>query len=164
MKSLHKTIAADIALVVPAYCGLMLSGIPVLLRPFPLITSLPAFILSSAGLYGLAILIPSLLFSLWSPQLFRGEARFPKRSLILLAVLTVFTTVYFVRTWHDGLEYQGARFTYGICAANAGWLLLLWAIFISARARPSFNANLLAHFLLFAWLGWYAFPYLGELP
>jgi hypothetical protein len=35
------------------------------------------------------------------------------------------------------------------------------------RALPkskSFASNLIFHWLLFAWLGWFAFPYLGESP
>jgi hypothetical protein len=42
--------------------------------------------------------------------------------------------------------------------------MILWSVFIWAKRQPSFGRNLLAHWLLFVWLGWYAFPYLGELP
>jgi len=62
------------------------------------------------------------------------------------------------------LKYQGKRFTYGICALNAGWLVLLWTVFMWRGNKPSFMNNLILHWLLFTWLGWYAFPYLGELP
>lgn len=100
---------------------------------------------------------------MWNPGLFRGSADIPRRSWLLLAVLTVLTAVYFVGSWHYGLEYQGKRFTYGICALNAGWLVLLWTAFMWRRNKPSFAKNLILHWLLFTWLGWYAFPYLGEL-
>ncbi|HKR96884.1 MAG TPA: hypothetical protein VJW55_16020 [Candidatus Angelobacter sp.] len=169
VKNTHKTAATGIALLAPAYCGLLLYGTPRLLCPFPTITILPAFILLSAGLEGLAvevlaILVPTILFFLWNPELFRGQTKFPIRSLVLLAILTVLTPIYFVGSWSLGLHYQGPKFTYGTCAANIAWLLALWAIFILARSKASFSVNLLAHFLLFTWLAWYAFPYLGELP
>ena len=39
-----------------------------------------------------------------------------------------------------------------------------WCAVIRDCRRPSFWVNLLSHWLLFAWLGICAFPYLGELP
>jgi hypothetical protein len=63
-----------------------------------------------------------------------------------------------------GLEFQGPVFTYGSCLENILALALLWIAFIRAKRAPSFRRNLLAHWMLFVWLGWYAFPYLGELP
>ena len=164
MKRSHQTIAAGLALVIPAYCGLFPSGIPMLLRPFPALTLIPAFPLAAQRLEPLVLLIPSMLFFASNPQLFRGEMTIPRRSLVFLALLTALSTLYFAWSWQYGLQYQGTVFTYGTAIANAGWLLLLWAVFVTGRARPSFTTSLLAHFLLFAWLGWYAFPYLGELP
>jgi hypothetical protein len=98
------------------------------------------------------------------PRAFSRQYRYPEAPWILLAVLTVLTAVYFVGSWNYGLKYQGRRFTYSICALNAGWLVLLWTAFILRGNTPSFVRNLALHWLLFAWLGWYAFPYLGELP
>jgi hypothetical protein len=51
-----------------------------------------------------------------------------------------------------------------ICAINVAWLVSLWTILYSASKMRSFKTNLLFHAVLFAWLAWYAFPYLGELP
>ena len=150
-------------MIVPAYCGLVLTGTPSLIAPFPTLTILVAFAWPG-GFPWAAILLPSLLFFAWSPSLLRGEIRIPQRSLALLAILTLLTIFDFVFEWKDGLHYQGSRFTYVTCAVNIGWLLLLWALFVRAWRKPSFHNNLLAHWLLFAWLGWYAFPYLGELP
>ena len=144
--------------------GLMLDGVPTLRCPLPTLTVIPAFFLSTARLTWLAVLVPAGLFFLWTPGLFHGKADIPRRSWILLSVLTVLTAVYFAGSWRYGLEYQGKRFTYGICALNAGWLALLWTIFMWRGNKKSFTNNLILHWLLFAWLGWYAFPYLGELP
>jgi hypothetical protein len=164
VKSSHWIVAEGVALVLPAYCGLLLAGIPTLVCPFPFLTVIPPFILSSVRLSWLALTVPTLLFFSWNPGLLRGQTKVPKRSLFLLTVLTVLTGVWFVGSWHDGLEYQGRQFIYFTCVANVAWVTLLWAGFVGGSRKPSFNTNLLAHFLLFAWLGWYAFPYLGELP
>jgi len=164
VKSSYWTAATGAALALPAYCGLMLDGVPTLRCPLPTLTVIPALFLSTGRLTWLAVLVPAGLFFLWNPGLFHGNTDIPKRSWILLAVLTVLTAVYFVGSWNCGLKYQGRRFTYSICALNAGWLVLLWTAFILRGNTPSFVRNLALHWLLFAWLGWYAFPYLGELP
>jgi hypothetical protein len=50
MTNWQKTLVAGFALIGPAYCGLMLSGVPTLLCPFPFVTILPAFILAAGQL------------------------------------------------------------------------------------------------------------------
>jgi hypothetical protein len=113
----------------------------------------------------LAAFVPMLLFVLWNPGLFRRNERIPKRSMVLLVVLTALTCFWFVDGWSLGLQYQGAEYTHVVCIVNLVWLALLWALLFYARiAAPSFGANLLFHFVLFAWLSWYALPSLGELP
>lgn len=156
MTNKNKTKAAGFALAALACCGWMLG-------PYPLVVIIPLFILAKVHLFLLAPFLPTALFFVWNPGLLKGQTSVPIRSVILLAVLTALTTVYFVSSWSYGLQFQGAKYTYGICAANIVWLLVLWAIFIVVRRKASFNLNLLAHFLLFAWLGWFAFPWLGEL-
>jgi len=70
------------------------------------------------------------------PRAFSRQYRYPEAPWILLAVLTVLTAVYFVGSWNCGLKYQGRRFTYSICALNAGWLVLLWTAFILRGNTP----------------------------
>jgi hypothetical protein len=72
--------------------------------------------------------------------------------------------LWFVFGWRDGLLYQGVTFTRRICALNVLWLILLWLLLVRGRRTPRFSYNMLLHWLLFMWLGWFAFPYLGELP
>ena len=83
----------------------------------------------------------------------------------MLGVATALSTYWFVVGWQYGLKYQGARYTYVVCAINIVWVAALWAMFIRKLwSVPSFRTNLLLHWALFAWLGWYALPWLGELP
>ena len=133
--------------------------------PFPALTIVPAFLLSPLDLSDAAVLAPVLFFFAWNPGLFRGTGKIPKRSYVLLTVATALSIVDFVEGWKYGLEYRGARYTYSVCVIDVVWVLSLWAMFIwKWKSAPSFRANLLLHWVLFAWLSWYAFPWLGELP
>src|SRR5437899_2703812 len=83
------TFAAGLALLLPASLGLLIAGVPTKLCPLPLLTLLPAIVLSAWRLHYAAILVPVLLFFVWHRGLFRGEGRIPRRSYALLALVTV---------------------------------------------------------------------------
>ncbi len=158
-------IAAGICLLIPAWVGLFASGVPTLYSPLPTLTVLPAFLLLRWHLETIAILVPSFLFLLWSPGLLvKRQPNVPRRTIALLGLLTLLTIVDFGVEWNYGVRYQGASYTTGICILNLMWLALLWWTVSHWRRHPSFSGNLVCHWLLFAWLAWYAFPYLGELP
>ena len=163
-KSAAATLMAGFGLLVPAAVGLLASGVPTMLCPFPALTVLPAFLLS-VHLSNLAVVLPTLLFFIWNPGLLRGETKVPKRSYALLAVATVLSVFYFVSGWDLGLKYQGIHYTRFVSAVNTAWVAFLILGFLRSRKRAtSFRFNLFLHWMMFAWLAWYAFPYLGELP
>ena len=136
-----------------------------MLSPLPALTVLPAFFLSGWPLSLAAVTVPVLLFFAWNPGLFRSHAKIPKRSYILLLVATVLSVIWFVSGWNYGLKYQGARYTHMIFNLNVAWIGCLGVLFTRAsRVGTSFKTNLFLHWMLFAWLAWFAFPYLGELP
>lgn len=161
MKPSLITLLAGIALLVPAMLGASFSGIPSVPPPYPALVVIPMFFL---GL--LALFLPSLLFFAWHPTLFKGSNVFPKRTYILFVVLVVLTVPWFIVSWKFGLQYQGARFTYFACGVNAAWIAALTALLWRCwrKNNISFPSSLLVHWVLFAWLAWWAFPYLGELP
>jgi hypothetical protein len=133
----------------------------------PTVTVIPTFFLASLPSqppYWLAVLLPAIFFFAWNPGLLLGGLRVPARSWVLLIALTALSVVYFVASWKYGYQYQGRQHTVVICAINGVWLLALWAMLYRSAKTSSFSANLLFHGALFAWLAWYAFPYLGELP
>jgi hypothetical protein len=163
MKSGFWTFVAGIGLLVPASIGLLLTGVPSLFSPFPVLTIVPAFLLSPR-VYHAAVLIPTLLFFAWNPQLFRGEGQIPKRSLVLLGLAAACNVFWFVGGWQYGIKYQGPQHVYFVCVANLLWLVLLCVAMLRYWRAPSFVGNMLFHWTLFSWLAWYAFPYLGELP
>ncbi len=165
MNSRLLVITAGLCLLIPAWIGLYSSGVPTLYSPLPTLTILPAFVLSRWHLEFLAVLVPSVLFFLWNPGLLLNPgSKILTRTKALIGLLTVLTIVYFVFEWNDGVRYQGSHYTKAVCLINLIWLVFLWCTVVRYSRQRSFNGNLLSHWLLFAWLAWYAFPYLGELP
>lgn len=161
-KSVVATVVVGLSLLVPSCIGLLISRAPTALSPFPAVTAIPALFLSSRVV---AVALPSLLFFVWNPGLFRGQSRIPKRSRWLLAILSILSVAWFVVGWTYGSQYQGMRYVYEVGIIN----LVIIAFVGTAVSRytkdaSSFKLNLALHWLLFAWLAWYAFPYLGELP
>jgi len=167
MKYILITSIAGLALLIPASMGLglFLSGAPTVFSPLPALTVIPALLLDEwHNLGNAAVILPTLLFCLWNRQLFRGEVKVPKRSHVLLTSLAVLTAIDFVVSWKWALHYQGLKFTVAVCSVNIAWLAFLAIAFArSRRGTTSFATSLLLHWMLFAWLGWYAFPWLGEL-
>ena len=109
--------------------------------------------------------LPTLFYFIWHPGLFRGEARIPKRSYLLFVAVVALSVVAFLKAWDFGLEYQGARYMYVVAAVNMAWAVGLAAAFARAwKAAPSFKFSVVLHWMLFAWLAWYAFPWMGDLP
>jgi hypothetical protein len=164
MNSRLVVVAAGLSLLIPAWFGLFFSGVPTLYSPFPVLTALPAFVLSRWHLQSLAVLIPSILFLLLNSGLNRRPPNLPKRTIVLLGLLTVLTVMDYFLEWKYGIHYRGIRHTIVVYIINAMWLASLWLTVVRSQRQPSFKGNLFSHWLLFAWLACYAFPYLGELP
>ena len=81
------TSVTGLSLLIPAAVGLgiFLRGAPTLLSPLPAFTTIPALFLSEwHGLGNAAVILPMLFFLLWNPQLFRGEAKVPKKVLPII--------------------------------------------------------------------------------
>ena len=167
-KSAVATLIAGLGLLVPASIGFLVSNAPTILSPFPALTVVPAFLFSDLPvwhIYKAAVVVPMLFFFVWHPGLFRGEPKIPKRSYVLLLVAIFLGVADFVTSWNLGLRYQGPQYIHVVCAVNVVWAVFLAVFFIRAWKNPfTFKSSLFLHWMLFAWLAWYAFPYLGELP
>jgi hypothetical protein len=158
------TFLSALGLLGPTSIGLFLSGVPTVFSPFPALTIIPALMLAQWHLEYAAVLIPTLLFLLWNPQLFRAEGNIPKRSYMLFILLAALSAVDFVVSWNWGLKHQGRPYTAIVCSINVAWVGFLGLAFRRSLKTPStFRTSLFLHWMLFAWLGWYAFPWLGEL-
>jgi hypothetical protein len=167
MKYVLTTSIAGSGLLIPTAVGLgvFLPGAPTIFSPLPALTVIPALLLDELHVWGnMAAILPALFFSLWNPQLFRGEAKVPRRSYVLLGLLTVLTFIDLVVSWKWRMQYQGPKYTAFVSAVNVAWLAFLGLAFVKTRKGMStFQTSLVLHWMLFAWLGWYAFPWLGEL-
>ena len=151
------TSIAGMGLLIPAAIGLglFLPGAPTVVSPLPALTAIPALFLSDwHNLGNAAVILPMLLFFLWNLQLFRGEAKVPRRSYVLLALLAVLSAIDFVVSWKWGLQYEGPKFTVAVCSVNIALLAFLGLAFARARkGTTSFTTSLFLHWMLFAWLG-----------
>jgi len=154
------TFFAGMALLIPASLGTFLLSGPSISAPYPALVVVPGL------LFGIpAALLPALLFFAWHPSLFKGSTTLPKRTYIGFVALVILNATWFIAGWKFGLEFQGVHYTRLVCAINVLWVATLAGLLLRYRkANASFASNLVVHWLLFVWLAWYAFPYLGELP
>jgi hypothetical protein len=64
---------------------------------------------------------------LWSPALLLNQRQeVPKTTIVLLGLLTILAAVHFVFGWKYGMQYEGARYTFGVGIINVMWLVFLW--------------------------------------
>ena len=150
-------VVGTFALLIPVYLTVS-DGAPSLLSPYSLPVAIPGFLL---GRFSLSI-IPGL-FAVWSFPLVKGQKGIPVRSLLLAMMLIVLSIFFLVFAWGDGVVYQGQRHAIFMCCYN----LVLWgallALFILNQKHKSYSTNFLFHWVLFAWLSWASFPWLGEM-
>jgi hypothetical protein len=165
MKPIWATLICGFLLLIPAWVGLNMFNVSMFLSPLPALTIIPTFLLDAMHLQAVAMVIPAILFFAWNPGLVQGSHLIPKRTNVLFLIAAVLSVIWFIGGWKDGLHYQGPTYTHLICALNVAWVASLGAfLFLRRKSVPSFASNLTFHMLFFAWLGWDAFPYLGELP
>jgi hypothetical protein len=158
------TFLVGLSLIATAWVGLSGVGGPTLLHPLPALTVIPLFFLPLHQLFFLVLILPAMFFFAWNPSLFQGNAKVPRRSYILFALAVGLSVPWFVLGWKFGLQYQGADYVRRVCGLNALWITAVGLTFLlSWKRSPNFGASLVLHWVLFAWLSWYAFPYLGEL-
>jgi hypothetical protein len=138
--------------------GILGDGAPTLNSPWPLLLTIPAFL-------GVPILFVALLFGglfYFACRRAADRPRLAKRTPLILALATIACAAYFVVSWSAAIEYQGKPFLYTCVFINAVAVLGLFSMWaINHRAAVSYSA-IAFYFVLFVWLGTYAFPYFGE--
>jgi hypothetical protein len=122
------TLLTALGLLIPASIGLFLSGVPKIFSPFPALTAIPFFMLIQWHLEYAAVLLPTLLFLMWNPQLFRAEGKIPKRTYVLFALFAALSAVDFALSWKWGLQYQGPQYTAIVFSINVAWVGFLCSL------------------------------------
>jgi hypothetical protein len=135
-------------------------GVPEVYAPLNFLVMVPYFL----GGRLVAFSVIPVFFLLWCLPMLRNGAQLPTRSIILLVCAVALSAISLISGYNHGIEYQGFDYTRGVFIINLVWWALLGGLAVFARCRPGIGQNLVFHAMLFAWLAWYAFPYLGELP
>ncbi len=126
-------------------------------RPIPLLMLFgpPSFLL---------ILLSGPILWMWNAEAFEGGTAIPLRSTVLFVITATLSLINGITGIMSGIEYHGKLHTVTGLVISAVCLATLIIIRIWAWRKSSFTLNITFHWLLFAWVLTYAFPYLGELP
>ena len=108
--------------------------------------------------------LPSITMWLWNPSAFRGETMIPTRSWGLYFLLGILSLLFYISFFSYGNQFQGRTHTLSLAIINFFFCSIILLVGLRSRRKPSFTANLLFHWLLFAWVSSYAFPFFGESP
>jgi hypothetical protein len=145
----------------------ILPGTPKMYAPFNLLVFVPVGL--TEGVLGRAsklvgIAVVPFLFCVWCLPVLGGCQEVPVRSIILLVCAGALSALLLICGFGSGLTYHDVGYVVGVTIMS----IICWTIVgVSALVAwrcPSAGRNLAFHVALFAWLAWYAFPYLGEVP
>lgn len=109
-------------------------------------------------------LLPALSYLAFSNQLFRDATTIPVRGWVLVAILSLGSVAWFVAAWSYGVKYQGTSFTLSVLGLNLAAAVAVVAAGFTNRSSPKWASSFVFHTVLFAWIGWLSFPWLGEMP
>jgi hypothetical protein len=135
-------------------------------NPNPALVAFPTLILGLGfrrrALLAVPVLIPSILYWLWTLPLLSSESRFPSRSIVLFVVLICLSVAWFVWQLQPRRRERPWRRVLVVVLANAVAIAIVGALFAVANGGASTAFSLIAHWALFAWLAWCAFPWLAS--
>ncbi len=132
--------------------------LPTIYTPFPLHVVLLGWVLG----YFAALLMPAVYALIFYK--YHASPKYLKSHIIILTLIAVLSIPYFYYSWEYGLKYQGSQHTYFVSALAAVIILGLAGLSVYAAKARSHGPSYLLSILLFSYLAWGAFPYLGELP
>jgi hypothetical protein len=88
----------------------------------------------------------------------------PMRATVLLVIGTTLSVVYLVACWPYGVQYAGVVHARSVIVINALSMLILWVLWVAFHRDSPFGCRIAFGTLLFYWLFWCAFPYVGQFP
>ena len=135
-------------------------------NPNPALVALPTLMLGLGSrrraLLVVPVLIPSVLFWIWTLPLLSGASSLPGRSVALFVVLICLSIAWFVWQLQPKRRDRPWRRVLVVVVANAVAIAIVGALFAVANGGASTAFSLIAHWALFAWLAWCAFPWLAS--
>lgn len=136
-------------------------GVPTIYAPLNLLVLVPAMLIG--GRVAAVVLIP-LVFCLWCLPVLRGQPNVPVRSVVLVVGAVMLSALNLAFGFDYASHYHGLTYTIGATLVSITCWIVLGIVLLLAKRCPSSGHSLAFHVAMFAWLAWYAFPYLGELP
>jgi hypothetical protein len=146
----------------------MTAGYPKVYSPYSFIIVIPVFMLSvialpSSLLMLLASLPNALLFLLSTRSIANENLKISRLLTGISALLVSLSVIFLIVSYDYGVQYQSLHHTLFMYLFNGIFICSLIAAYIANNRKPSINNSLVFRVLLFCWLGWCAFPWLGEL-
>ena len=146
----------------------IIADYPRMYSPYSFIVVLPMFVISSmVENKGLTILVSGaivpVVFSIWCHFFVKRRQRIPVSSLVLAIVLVVLSAAGLAGGWSSGVKYRGAPHTLVMYGYNLAFWALMLCLYRRNTSKPALTSCMAFHTCLFSWLGWSAFPWLGEL-
>ncbi len=102
------------------------------------------------------------LYLVWSFYFINTKFKISKPTVILSIILIILSVIANISSYQYGVRYQGFPHTILMYSYNLVFLLVLAIAYKANKSNPNQNNCLGYNILLFSWLGWCAFPYLGE--
>jgi hypothetical protein len=146
----------------------MTAGYPQIYSPYSFTVVIPVFMLYALAVPSPLLLLlaslPNAIFFLLSTRSTAHDNFKISRLFTSISVLLVLLSVIFLFVSYDyGVQYQGLHHTLFMYLFNGIFICSLITAYIANNRKPSMNNSLVFRVLLFCWLGWCAFPWLGEL-
>ena len=95
--------------------------------------------------------------------LFKAEKSIGKSFKVISVLIGALSVLYLMASFVYGYKYQGLTHTLVICIYNAIFIVALYKLYLANMVEPSLNKAFVFRLTFFVWLGWCAFPWLGEL-
>ena len=150
------------------------TGLPSLWSPYSLPVVIPAFLvgaLSRANFVGRELLLSllaaapvTLAYVLWVSPKSSRSSQIPTRSLVAFLSVAALVIIDFLIEWPYATQYRGATHTYFMVGYNLSFLSGMALLWSRNRRSPGVANAASFHGIMFCWVAWCAFPYLGELP
>ena len=105
----------------------------------------------------------SLAFLISAIPLFKAEKSIGKSFKVISVLIGALSVLYLMASFVYGYKYQGLTHTLVICIYNAIFIVALYKLYLANMVEPSLNKAFVFRLTFFVWLGWCAFPWLGEL-